>query len=153
MSIYDDINQSIREVIETNPRLASLSVNWVASAAHTKFVTGGEDIHIRHASLEHFKAQTRKILGARFNVDGEENDAHQNDMFSGTLQERYPVPRTAGADPVYKLREHLTTNEIDWNISQLEKSADARMRHAHALKAYRAQRIKAGRKRQRRVVA
>lgn len=142
MSMHDEINQAIRAAVASSPGLAMLSVNWVANAALKTYQTGNEEAHVLYASLEHFKQQTRKILSAKFSPDGEENEAHQNDMFSGTLQERYPIPRRGDSEPVYKLREHMTLAEIDWNISQLEKSADARKRHAHALRAFREERAR-----------
>ena len=77
------------------------------------------------------------MLARRYEHDSDENESYQGDMFSGELQDRYPTPRAAGEDPLYKPRAMLTREELDWNIAQLRKSADARLRHADALQAFR----------------
>lgn len=106
------------------------------------FTNGDEDPNMQYASLEHFKHMARVFLAKRKDADGEENAAHveQGDLdlgpgFSGQLQDRYPLPRKAGEEPAYKLRQHLTEDERAWNVSQLRKSARARLEHADALEA------------------
>jgi hypothetical protein len=74
-------------------------------------------------------------LGKRFNIESDEADAYHGDLFSGALQNRYPLPRSAGDEPVYKLRSRLTAEERAWNVQQLRKSSQARLEHADALEA------------------
>jgi hypothetical protein len=57
------------------------------------------------------------------------------------LRERYPIPHAD--EPVYVLRAALNSVQVDWNAEQLEKSADARVEHAKALRAYGASRFAA----------
>jgi hypothetical protein len=52
------------------------------------------------------------------------------------LQHRYPTPRPAGAEPIYKKREALSRAELAWNVAMLRKSAAARLEHADALQAW-----------------
>jgi hypothetical protein len=96
-----------------------------------------DSAEIGYLSLEQAKQMARTKLRRKFEADGEENDAHQSDMFSGLLQERYPVPVPRGSEPQYKWLRLLTRDELDWNIAQLMKSADARVQHARALQAHR----------------
>jgi hypothetical protein len=115
----------------------ALSPTLLADRCYEHFAFGNEELHVRYLAIEHAKQMARSILARRFDVDGEENEAMQGDMFSGHLQSRYPIPVKTGEQPQYKPREALTQEELDWNISQLRKSAAARLKHADALQAYR----------------
>lgn len=92
--------------------------------------------HIEYASLEHLKNMARKVLAGNFDAEGSQNKSHQGELFSGRLQDRYPVPRKRGEEAVYKLREVLSREEVAWNIGTLRKSAEARLLHADALEAW-----------------
>jgi hypothetical protein len=138
MSLHDDIQQAVRGVIADNEHVDLLSPTFIAFRVVEAF-GGQSEPHLQWLAVEQAKQMARRVLGAKFDVDGEENSAHQGDMFSGLLQDRYPIPRSRGEDPVYKPRHALTLAELDWNIDQLNKSADARMRHAAALQSFRDQ--------------
>lgn len=114
-----------------------LSPAALAMVAYDCFAEEGVEPHIAYGCLEHFKSLARKVLAGRFADEGEKNDAYagQGELFSGHLQERYPLPRKKGEDPQYKLRSELTAEERAWNVKQLRKSADARLLHADALEA------------------
>ena len=106
------------------------------------FSSGDEEAHIAYTSLEHLKHMARVFLARRKEADGDMNDTHgaQGELdlgvsFSGKLQDRYPLPRKAGEEAAYKLRQHLTQEERRWNVLQLRKSANARLEHADALEA------------------
>lgn len=94
-----------------------------------------DDRLVEYLSVEMLKVMARKLLGQRFGVESDDGETYQADMFSGTLQHRYPLPRVKGEDPVYKLRSELTREERAWNVAQLRKSASARLEHADALEA------------------
>lgn len=119
-----------------------MSPATLAHRVYEAFSTGAEEPHIEYTSLEHLKQMARAYLRKHKDADGEANDAHgaQEEFelgtrFSGHLQDRYPLPRKGGEEPVYKLRSHMTAEERAWNVSQLRKSADARNAHADALEA------------------
>ena len=119
-----------------------ISPSALAHRVFETFCTGDEEPHIQYTSLEHLKHMARVYLAKRKDADGELNAAHsaQDEMdfgvtFSGKLQDRYPLPRKAGEEPVYKLRSELTEDERAWNVNQLRKSARARLEHADALEA------------------
>lgn len=116
-----------------------ISPTGLAARAFDAFATGEEDPHIQYTSLEHLKHMARVYLAKQKDPDSDENPAHQEAMdfgpaFTG-LQDRYPLPRKAGEEPVYKLRHQLTDEEREWNALQLEKSGFARLKHADALRA------------------
>lgn len=94
--------------------------------------------HIQYASLEHMTSMARRFLAKRNDPDHDENavyDGQEAFSFSGHLQDRYPLPRKAGEEPLYKKRHLLTPDERAWNVEQLRKSARSRQEHADALEA------------------
>lgn len=138
MSLHEAIAAEMTRYVEDRRDCAIMSPSAIASAVLDAFAGDKLEPHIEYASLEHFKNMARKMLAHRFSDDGAENTAYaaQGELFSGHLQDRYPVPRAPGTDPVYKLREALTDDEIRWNLVTLRKSADARLAHADALEAW-----------------
>ena len=118
-----------------------ISTSALAHRVFESFSTGDEEPHIEYTSLEHMKHMARVFLARRKDVEGDLNEAHaQGELdlgvaFSGKLQDRYPLPRKDGEEPVYKRRSDLTEDERAWNVQQLRKSARARLEHADALEA------------------
>ena len=116
-----------------------------AGLAHRVFETfahGGEEPHIQYASQEHLKHMARVFLAKRKDPDADESEAYAAQggldfgvSFSGHLQDRYPLPRKDGEEPVYKLRHELTEDERAFNVSVLRKAGQARLEHARALEA------------------
>lgn len=105
------------------------------------FANGEEEPHVQYTSVEHLKQMARDFLRKRKGTDSEQSEAYKQaefdipEMFTGKLQDRYPLPRKMGEEPVYKLRNQLTVDERNWNVMQLRKSGDARHQHADALEA------------------
>lgn len=136
MSLPDEINVAIQKEIESLGDAIALSPTSVALAVQQHFAMYGIEPHIKYSSLEHLKQMARAVLGRRYEAEGEESVAHQGDMFSGQLQDRYPVPRARGVEPIYKKRDSLSPEEVHWNVCTLRKSAAARLEHADALQAW-----------------
>lgn len=138
MSLHEAIASEMTRFIDARAECAIISPAAVAAATLRAFCPDALEPHVEYASLEHFKNMARKVLAHRFDDDGAENEAYaaQGEMFSGHLQDRYPLPRKRGEDPVYKLREHLTADEVRWNLQSLRRSANARLAHADALEAW-----------------
>lgn len=138
MSLHESIMAEMTRYIDDRRDCAILSPSAIAAAVLRVYSADSLEPHVEYASLEHFKNMARKTLARRFDDEGDDNPvyADQGELFSGHLQDRYPVPRKAGTDPVYKLREALTDDEVRWNLRSLRKSADARLAHADALEAW-----------------
>lgn len=136
MTIHAEIGEVISRVILENDHVDTLSPTFVAMQVIEHFGKP-ESAQINYLSLEQAKQMARTHLRRKFDADGDQNETHQGDMFSGLLQERYPIPVPKGSDPMYKWLRLLTRDELDWNIAQLMKSADARVQHARALQAHR----------------
>lgn len=137
--MYQEIEQMIRSIIDKFE--GDIGPSTIAMQALESFGGASAEPHVRYAAIEHFKQISRGVAARQWDpVDGDESESYQDDMFSGHLQDRYPIPHKTGEDPTYRRRELLTSAELDWNITHLEKSADARLRHADALRLYRDQR-------------
>jgi len=126
--------EAIREAVLVGP-------GALAQGVYDAFASGEEDPQIQYVSIEHLKHMARRFLASQNDPDSDDNPAHMGQTefpgirFSGKLQDRYPLPRSAGTEPVYKRRSALTAEERAWNVAQLRKSADARQEHADALEA------------------
>lgn len=82
----------------------------------------------------------RSICRNRFEDDGEE--AEQSDLFPN-LQRRYPAAHAADTEPEYVLLDHLTDEDVAFNVRRLRAEADAKLHHADALEAWWQDRSKA----------
>lgn len=138
MSTHEEIVQQIRKQIDvTNAeKTQDLSPEIIALRVYSCFANGNEDVHIRHGCVEAYKAMARRVLAREFGAD-EEDETKQSDMFAGHLQERYPIRTPAGAEPVYRIREALSNDDLDWNIQRLMKVSHAARKHAEALTVFR----------------
>ena len=127
----------MRAFVDARTAAIVISPAAVAVAVLRQYAPAALEPHIEYASLEHLKHMARRVLARRFDDDGAENRTYnaQAEMFSGYLQDRYPLPRTADEEPTYKLRGLLTAEERAWNVALLRKSATARLEHADALEA------------------
>jgi len=132
-------HQQIREELHRQYALFDdaiiVSPSGLAHRVFETFASGEEDARIQYVSLEHLKQMARAFLRRQNHPDSDESAAYeaQGSLFSGALQDRYPLPRKGDEEPVYKLRQHLTREERAWNVEQLRKSAGARLKHADAL--------------------
>lgn len=121
----------LRDAVVVGPKALAYKV-------HQHFSSGEIEPQIQYASIEHMTAMARRFLAKRHDADSDENEVHGRQVwfsFSGQLQDRYPLPRRPGEDPVYKKRSELTSEERAWNVDQLRKSAKSRQEHADALEA------------------
>lgn len=136
MSQHNQITQYLNEKINELRFVESISPSYLASSVISKF--GQNNMHpmMSYLALEHAKSIARKLLASRFSIDATESNAYtsaQQDLFTGQLQERYPVQVAKGHDPQYKPLQFLSDADLTWNINQLRKSAKARFEHARAL--------------------
>lgn len=142
MNLHQHINAEFERHYSLLAGATHIMPSALAHLAFETFCSGDEEAHIAYASLEHLKHMARVFLARRKDADGDLNEAHggQSELdlgvaFSGKLQDRYPIQRQPGEEPVYKLRSELTAEERAWNVSILRKSARARLEHADALEA------------------
>lgn len=135
MSLHDDIKVEMHRIVDQS-QADIITPASLAQAVQGKYLNRQVDPHIEYASLEHLKQIARSVLSGRLDADSDDNDVYQGELFSGRLQTRYPIPRKAGTEPAYKLREALTDKEIAWNTATLRRTGEARLMHADALEAW-----------------
>jgi hypothetical protein len=140
VNLHHQINAELERQYSILSDAVLISPATLAHGAFERFSTGEEDAHIQYACLEHMKHMARVFLAKRKDAEAEMSEAYsrQGELaleFSGKLQDRYPLPRKEGDEPVYKLRSELTAEERAWNVAALRKSARARLEHADALEA------------------
>jgi hypothetical protein len=132
MSLYEDILTKIDNVLmqmdEENS--AFISPSSVAIAVHSIFKKPNEDARVSYAAIEHFKHMARKRLSRKFDPTSQEAMEVQDDMFSGVLQKRYPIPRAENEEPQYKIRQLLTDEESLYIVTILRKKANSLNAHA-----------------------
>jgi hypothetical protein len=136
LNLHETITRDLQEVIDRLGGADTMSPTYLADTLLADY--GGEDTdpRLRYTGREHLKQMARKVLAGRYGHEGDDNEAHQGELFSGHLQPRYPIPRAAGEEPVYKLLGALTPEELAWNVRSLRASAKARLLHADALEAW-----------------
>lgn len=141
MNQHQRINLEMSHQYEAMQAAVLVAPSGLAHRVFETFATGEETPQVEYTSLEHLKHMARVFLAKRKDPDSDESEAYaaQGDLpgfsFSGKLQDRYPLPRKAGEESVYKLRSQLTAAERGWNVKQLRKSAQGRQEHADALEA------------------
>jgi len=135
-STHEQVNEAIAKEYDELGDAEVISPEALAFRVFEHFATGSEDARIQYVSHEHLKQMARAFLRRNSDPDSDESEAYENggDLFSGTLQHRYPV-RGDGGQHVYKLRHLLTAEERAMNVERLRKSAGARLKHADALEA------------------
>lgn len=139
MSLYETITNDIHDVVDRFGGSA-ISPTSVALSLQGRYAGGALEPEIAYTSLEHLKQMARTALRRRFDKT-EAPEVDQGELFSGQLQQRYPVPTKAGDDPLYKRLEDLSETELAWNEARLGKAADALVAHRRALSAYRLERF------------
>ena len=137
MSEHNEIMTEMQRQYEGLQDAVIVGPQALAWRVYEVIATGEEDARVQYLSLEHLKQMARKFLARKHDTESDETEAYQaqGTLFSGLLQDRYPLPRKGSEEPVYKLRHELTAEERAWNVEQLRKSAGARLRHADALEA------------------
>jgi hypothetical protein len=143
MSIAEEVLAEVHRAVERSAKTENVSPTTIALAVYEVYSTeAGYEPHLAYASVEHLKQIARKCLARLHDpaerleqmIDG--SGSEQSELFAEELQDRYPVPPRAGEDPIYRLRDKLSDEEIAWNARRLDKVSAATRRHADALRAF-----------------
>lgn len=63
-----------------------------------------------------------------------------DDLFPDTLQWRYPIAKQDGDQPLYRLRDELTDDDVAFNSGRMRRMSVSLARHADALDVWHAER-------------
>lgn len=137
MSLHEGIIAEMQRYIDEHADCAVILPAAVAAAAYSKFAPAQVEAHVQYGCIEHYKGMARKLLVKQYDPKSNDSVSYlaEGELFSGHLQDRYPLPRIGGVDAGYKRRSLLTSGERAWNVGVLRKSANARLYHADALEA------------------
>jgi hypothetical protein len=135
MSVHERITTAIHQIIEQQSAARDISPNAVAALLVVRFSEHELEPEIEFGCFEHFKEMARKSLAGRFDNRAADNDDGEDELpiFSGQLQQRYPLPHKRGEDSVYRRLEELTPTEMRWNGQRFLKAGRALVAHGHAL--------------------
>lgn len=136
MTPHEKIVASIQEIITELDGVEVISPASVAQRVQDRFAAPGLDDCTAYASLEHYKQMSRKALAKTFDKVEDAGGPDQPDLFSGRLQQRYPVQVKAGEQPMYKRLEAMSGDELQFNIDRFFKAGRALTMHGRALQAY-----------------
>lgn len=126
----------VARIIDIRRGQLRINPSWIATEAlreidpaaqSIELVRIGCHLHLRQIA----RAQCRKLF-----EDSEDDDEPRFSGFEG-LQWRYPTMRSKGADePEYVLRDHMSDDDVSYNVSRLRSEARAKLAHADALEAW-----------------
>jgi hypothetical protein len=138
--LYDAVDEVISKYendIDIGPTFISIEackrLNGFKGSKNTDFYTG-TNLYCRQIA----RSRCRKRWEGQADVDGDDIEAgeiKQHKLFPD-LQERYPIARELGEEPVYRLLEHLTDEDYKYNLSRMDKEIASKQKHRNALAAH-----------------
>ena len=97
---------------------------------------------VAHAAKLELKQLARSVCRK---IHAEEEDLAENgNLFDFKLQLRYPAAHEGENIDLYRTINHMEQKDFEYNISRLEKEAEAKKMHANALRAEMEARIRKG---------
>lgn len=134
----------LASIYERHQHKVSVSPSWLATEA-MQTLDPGRQSHPIEYTMAHlqFRQLARTVCSGRWEKERPGEETEQHDLFP-VLQKRYPkAGRSAEQEPEYVLLEHLTADDVQFNIDRLRKEAAGKMKHADALEAWAASRPQA----------
>lgn len=128
-----ELHEVLARIYERRSDEIRVSAAWLATEAMIELdperispsrVYGAAHLELRQLA--------RSIL--RHAADPAEEGAEQHELFPG-LQRRYPSAES-GEEPVYVKLEHLTEDDVRFNVARLRAEATTKLAHADALEAW-----------------
>ena len=143
MTAEEQLYQITRDVIESHRDAPTMSPAWVATHVLCKIQFSPDLHHLGYAGCHLQLRQMARQELRRHDPNASVADklaSGQGEMFSDTLQQRYPRRTQPGEEPVYVLRDLLTEDDVEWNEYRMRRGGEALIRHADALRAWHGQR-------------
>lgn len=132
------LSNLVARIVELRGGSLTISPAWIATESLNEIDPGnvapplvrlGCHLHLRQLA----RAHCRKRWGTHRE---DPNDIDQGELFEG-LQWRYPTVRSKSQDePEYILRDHMSRDDVDYNVARLRAEARAKLAHADALEAW-----------------
>lgn len=132
----DSINRLYDEVRAACDRLreaATIAPSWIATDVMRAI---NFPMILHELGYLGCHAQLKQIARSFCRKHFDPVESEQPDIFPETLQERYPLARSAGAEPEYGLLSMLSEADYDYNIARLRREIAAKQKHADALEVH-----------------
>jgi len=125
----------IARLIDARDGQIKISPAWIATEAMKELDPERVSPMLVYAGCHlELRQMARQHLRQKYHPD---TDDKEPELFDGLLQPRYPTARSARADePEYILLDHLSDQDISYNVARLRAEARAKLKHADALEGY-----------------
>lgn len=133
MTEHSRLYEIVSAVYEDHKDLGSISPSWLATEAIVR-IDFPRSLH--EVGYVGCHLQMRQIARGFCRQRFDPTETHEDDLFHGMLQQRYPAAHSVDEEPVYLLLETLSDTDVAYNVARLRKEADAKLRHADALEAW-----------------
>lgn len=135
MTTEKELHEVLARIYERRCDEIRVSAAWLATEAMIELdpdrISPPRVYAAAHLELRQL---ARSIL--RSAADPTETGAEQHELFPG-LQRRYPTARGITAEePEYVKLEHLTEEDVRFNVARLRAEATTKLAHADALEAW-----------------
>jgi hypothetical protein len=139
----DALSDAIARMIDLNKAATSIAPDTIAAGA-MKIIRFSYTLHNAgyYGCYQHMLQLARERLRGKYDPDARAQAylAGQTELFSETLQDRYPRrPRRnldgSWAEPEYVLRDNLSEADRWFNIDRLQHVSSAASKHCDALRA------------------
>lgn len=137
-----ELMELVASIYEQRKDEISVSPSWLAGEVLQALDPGSlAPPMVALAANLQLRQLARDICRKR-NEEDDSKAPEQHQLFPG-LQRRYPIKRTLNEEPQYVLLEHLSGEDIEFNVARLRLEGRAKLEHADALEAW-GQRRRAG---------
>ena len=129
--------EMVERVYELRRSQVRVSPSWLATEV-MQMLDPERSSHPIEYAMAHlqFRQLARAAFAGRWEKPASGSRTEQHDLFPD-LQTRYPIGnRSEGQEPEYVLLEHMTEDDVAFNVARLRSEARAKMAHADALEAW-----------------
>lgn len=135
MTEETELHQILTRLYEQRGQERAISPAWLATEAMIELDPERVSPHrVYIAAHLELRQLARGICRKRSEPESEATEQHEMFPF---LQRRYPEARSANTEePQYVLLEHLTADDVKFNVQRLRSEASTKLAHADALEAW-----------------
>lgn len=137
-TLHDDVMHQIMLEAEAMDvaRTSRVSPSLLAMKVFGHYAANSIEDHITYTSLQHLTKMTAMFLRRHLPEEHAARAVDTKDIFGDLLQDRYPASRTRDQEPVYVLREHMSSNDVQFNVHRMRAVGGRLLQHADALEAW-----------------
>jgi len=126
----------VARIIDIRRGQVRINPSWIATEALKEIDPSSRSVDLVRLGCH---LQLRQIARAECRTLFEDTEDVDEPRFSGFegLQWRYPTARSKRKDePEYVLRDHMSDDDINYNVARLRREGRAKLAHADTLEAW-----------------